>query len=139
MCRKQTQRGFALVIAVFIITVMAALGAYILTVGGVQHQTTVLTVQQMRALNAARSGVEWVTYRALQAQACPPAPIAAFKPAAPTLSGFTISVTCTESSHKISGDNVNFYLISATATAGVYGSPDYVSRHVQSLASGPAA
>ncbi|HET7306356.1 MAG TPA: agglutinin biogenesis protein MshP [Gammaproteobacteria bacterium] len=135
MRRKPTQEGFALVIAVFIITVMAALGAYILTVGGVQHQTTVLTVQQMRALNAARSGVEWATYRALQDQACPTAPIAAFKPAAPTLSAFTISVTCIESSHKISGDNVEFYVISATATAGVYGSADYVSRHVETTIS----
>lgn len=136
--RRRGQRGFALVLAVFVITVLAALGAYILTVSGVQHQTTILTLQQMRALNAARSGAEWVAYRALQDSTCPPSPIAAFKPGAPILSTFTISATCSETSHKIGGNTVNVYAIDATATSGTYGSPDYVSRQVRNFVNGPA-
>ncbi|HET7569967.1 MAG TPA: pilus assembly protein MshP [Gammaproteobacteria bacterium] len=138
--RPEQQQGFALVIAVFIITVLAALGAYILTVSSVQHQTTVLTLQQMRALNAARSGVEWVGYQALKSHACPPAPIADFKPGAPTLSGFTITdLTCSSTTHISHGNDINIYIIDATATAGTYGTSDYVSRHVRSIISGPAA
>lgn len=124
-------------LAVFVITVLAALGAYVLTISSVQHQTTVLTLQQTRALNAARAGVEWVSYEVVTTGNCPTPPIADFKPGARTLAAFTVTdITCTASTHTISGDNINVYVIDATATAGAYGSADYVSRHVRSIISG---
>lgn len=129
--RPEQQQGFALVIAVFIITVLAALGAYILTVSSVQHQTTVLTLQQMRALNAARSGVEWGSYEALKTHACPPS--ATMTPGTPTFSAFTVTVSCNASQHTVRGQKVNAYTIDSTATAGAYGSPDYVSRHIERI------
>ncbi|HET7370720.1 MAG TPA: hypothetical protein VFK45_07775 [Gammaproteobacteria bacterium] len=138
--RRKRQQGFALVLAVFVITVLAALGAYILTISGVQHQTSVLTLQQTRALNAARAGVEWLSYQVVTNQACPAAAsLADFQPGAPGLSAFTVSgLTCTQSTHKIGGDDINLYVIEATATAGSYGTPDFVSRHVRRIVSGAA-
>ncbi|HET6725125.1 MAG TPA: agglutinin biogenesis protein MshP [Gammaproteobacteria bacterium] len=136
---RRKEQGVALVLAVFIITVLAALGAYIVTVGSVQHQTIALTLQQTRALNAARAGAEWVSYQIAATGNCPAAPIADFDPGAPTLSAFTVTdITCNVTTHTISGGDINIYVIDATATAGAYDSPDYVSRHVRTIVSGPA-
>lgn len=125
------QGGFALVLAVFVITILAALGGYILTVGGVQHQTAVLTLQEARALNAARSGIEWGAYSALNGNC---KNIDPFPSSTSALSAFVVTVTCTpDGTHTIRGKTIDIYTIDATATNGELGTPDYVSRHVRTI------
>ena len=59
--------------------------------------------------------------------------------------GFTVTVTCTGSSHSVPAVTAGlgptssqaYYVVDITATAGVYGGPDYVSRHLQTKILGP--
>jgi len=59
-------RGFALILAVFLIVTLAAVGAYMLTVSNVQVETGVMDEQGARAYQAARAGIEWGAYQVLQ-------------------------------------------------------------------------
>lgn len=56
-------RGFAIVSAIFILVVLAALGAFIVNVSTSQHIGSALDVQGVRAYHAARAGIEWGLYR----------------------------------------------------------------------------
>lgn len=88
-------RGFAIVSAIFILIVLAALGAFILSISTSQQMGSLLDVQGVRAYHAARTGIEWGLYRQLRDGSCPGAGApTSFSPAAATLSGFTITVTC---------------------------------------------
>ena len=55
--------GFAIVSAIFILVVLAALGAFILNISTSQHIGSALDVQGIRAYQAARAGIEWGLYR----------------------------------------------------------------------------
>lgn len=134
---QSRQRGFGLVLAVFVLVVLAALGAYILTLGGMQHQTSMLTLQQTRALNAARSGIEWGAYRAVTDGNCSPATTLSLTAAG--VADFTVEVSCTQTQHQEGGKTIDLFVIDASATAGAYGSADYVSRHIRAVIAGGSA
>jgi Tfp pilus assembly protein PilX len=61
-------RGFAIVSAIFILVVLAALGAFIVNVSTNQQIGSTLDLQGVRAYQAARAGIEWGIY---QVQATP--------------------------------------------------------------------
>jgi MSHA biogenesis protein MshP len=84
--------GFAIFSAVFILVVLAALGAFILNISSGQQLGSTLDVQGARAYQAARAGIEWGLYQQMQGGAACPA--GNFVPGAPTLAGFTVSVSC---------------------------------------------
>ena len=63
------QSGFSLVTAIFLLVILASLGAFIVTISGVQQTSSALDVQGSRAYQAARSGIEWGTYQVLQTAA----------------------------------------------------------------------
>lgn len=86
-------RGFALVLALFLIVSLAAIGAYLLSVSNVQVETGIMDEQGARAYQAARAGLDWQAYRVLRDGVCDlaPPPI----PFAFNLSGFYAEVTCT--------------------------------------------
>lgn len=105
------QRGFAIVSAVFILVVLAALGAFMLSVSTSQQIGSALDVQGARAYQAARAGLEWGLYRQRQAGSCVGA--TSFNPGAATLSGFTVTVICAATPDAQSGPTT--YVITATA------------------------
>jgi MSHA biogenesis protein MshP len=90
-------RGFAIVSAIFILVVLAALGAFIVTVFGNQQAGSALDVLGVRAYQAARAGIEWGLYKQLQTVPASCAATSSFTPAAPSLSGFAVTVICTAS------------------------------------------
>ncbi len=90
---NRDQRGFTAVTAIFILVVLTALGAFILSVSTGQQIGSALDVQGVRTYEAARSGVEWGLYSQLRDGSC--AASTSFVPAAPTLSAYTVTVTCT--------------------------------------------
>ena len=104
-------RGFAIVSAIFILVVLAALGAFIVSVSTSQQVGSALDIQGVRAYQAARAGIEWGLYRQLQINSCVGA--TSFSPTASTLSGFTVTVTCMLALDPNSGPTV--YTITATA------------------------
>jgi MSHA biogenesis protein MshP len=120
------QRGSALVIALFLIVVVALLAAFGVTVGGSQRQSTTVSMMGDRALAAARSGVEWAGYRALVNKSCANRVLVLTEGA---LRGFRVIVQC--QLHTELPANKHDYAVSAEAQFGTYGSADYVSRKVQ--------
>jgi MSHA biogenesis protein MshP len=123
------QRGFSLVPALFLLVVLAALGVVAVRLAGVQHQTVVLAMQSGRAYAAARSGVEWSAYQALNSGSCSAATLSLTEGG---LSGFTVETDCSSTTHAEGPNTVNVYVIDAFAWSGSYGSPDYVSRRIRS-------
>jgi MSHA biogenesis protein MshP len=93
--RRQT--GFALLTAIFILVVLAGLGAAIMTVSSNQQISSAIDVQGARAYLAARAGVDWALYMEeqyyLPIHQCPPSP-SSFSPAASTMLGLVVTVTC---------------------------------------------
>jgi MSHA biogenesis protein MshP len=103
-------RGFAILSAIFILVVLAALGAFILSISSQQQTGSALDVQGARAYQAARAGLEWGLYRQLRDGSCANA---SFIPTATTLAGFTVSVTCSPTTDGSGGPTT--YAITATA------------------------
>lgn len=60
------QRGFTVIAAVFILVILAALGAFMVTVSSSQHMGSALDIQGAQAYRAAQSGIEWGLYKALK-------------------------------------------------------------------------
>jgi MSHA biogenesis protein MshP len=132
-----TARGFSLVVAIFVILVLAALGAFAIKIGLSQDQTATLDLLVARAQAAADSGIEYGANRVLKGGAgCAPTGTT-YTPltlATPGLSGFKITVTCTSTPHGLlSASNpipktYNVYALISVAQRGTYGTPDFVSR-----------
>jgi MSHA biogenesis protein MshP len=122
------QRGFALVAAIFLIVVLALLGIFLVRVSGVQNQTVNIALLGARAFEAARTGIEWGAFQALDSASCTTTTLNLTEGG---LDGFDVDVTCTSSTHTETGDTYNVYLLDVEARAGTYGTPDYVSRRMQ--------
>lgn len=103
-------RGFAILTAIFILVVLAALGAFILGVSSGQQIGSALDVVSARAYQAARAGVEWGLYKQLQSASCTAGPTS-FTPAGSTFAGLTVSVTCSS----VTDGGVTVYTLTSTA------------------------
>ena len=125
---RRRERGFSLVPALFLLIVLAALGAVAVRLTAVQQQTTVLAIQATRAYAAARAGVEAAIYDALVNGSCAASSIPLTEGG---LAGFVVDTSCASSSHQEGPDTTTVFVIEAFARAGTYGSPDYVSRRLR--------
>ena len=120
------QRGFSLVTAIFLLVVLSALGAMMLTFFTAQQQSSGLDVMGTRAYHAARAGVEWGAYQVLQAGNCV---ASSTLPLGGTLAPFNVTVTCQAQAYSEAAATVTVYRLTSTAKSG--GSPgqaDYVER-----------
>lgn len=124
MKRISRQRGMSIVVAIFLITVVASLAAFAVTVGTATRESENLQLQADRANSAARAGVEWGAYRALVNNNCVANP--AFNLTEAALRGFRVTVTCTpvgSALHPV-------YEINAFAQRSNFGAADYASSRV---------
>ncbi|MDO8291698.1 MAG: hypothetical protein Q7T29_02330 [Gallionella sp.] len=125
------QRGFSLVSAIFLLVVIAALGAFAVTLSTTQQQSSALDVLGARAYQAARTGIEWGAYQILRnGGACAAATTLPAGTLAGTLSGFDVTVNCVSTAHTEAGLPVTIYQLTSTATQGVIASPSYVERQM---------
>lgn len=133
--RVGRQRGFSLVTAIFLIVVLAAMGAYLVTISGVQHSTVAMGIHGARAYQAARTGIEWGTYQALNTAPgtmCNTAPMqTSFSLTSGALNGFSLRVTCQYTPQQERSVTYNVYVITSVASYGTFGSLDFVSRTLQ--------
>lgn len=116
----------SLVVAIFLIVVIALLSAFAVSMGAASSESTNLQLSADRARAAARAGLEWGAYRArVQGVSCPAPP----QPPASTrlnlnqsaLNGFRVTVTCQR-------NNANsVFDISAFAQRGNFGANNYAS------------
>ena len=130
------QRGFAIVTAIFLVVVLAALGAFMVTFSTVQQTTSALDVLGDRAYQAARAGMGWGVFQVTQGNACPTSPTTL-----PALAGdlalFSVTVTCVPSGPYTEGSaTFNLYLITSTAHYGTLGDATYVERQLTATIGG---
>lgn len=121
--RLKKQRGFSIVTAVFLVVVLALLGAFIVSVTGLQQSSQQLDVQGVRAYQAAHAGIEWGAYQVLDPNHtlgtaalpdCPASPTN-LSSLAQSLSVFTVTVTCAATSTTEGNRNIGAYQVVATA------------------------
>lgn len=128
-CVKDCQRGFSLVTAIFLLVVIAALGAFAVTLSTTQQQSSALDVLGSRAYQAARAGIEWGAYQVLQNNSCVASQPLAVLPG--TLANFNVTVDCVNTASTTeAGVPVKIYNLTSTAKQGTSPSPDYVERQM---------
>lgn len=135
--RQHRERGFAMVSAIFLMVVLALLGGLMVTMSNTQQISAVRDVVGTRAYYAARAGMEWGAFRAMQGGATGPCPFAsAALPNAVTATGFSVTVTCTDTGPQNEG-GADFYIyqITSTATTGTLGQHDHAERQLQAVLS----
>ena len=123
MTRRHRQRGVNLVAALFVLIVLAGLAAFIVTLAGVQHQTSALAAQSARAWYAAQGGLELAAYQSLDNQQC--------QTPSETIEGLEVSTSCESSSHQEGGTEVLIFELTATAEGGSTEAGDRVRRQVR--------
>jgi MSHA biogenesis protein MshP len=128
------QRGFALMLAVFMIVTLAAIGVYLLTVSTAQVEAGTQEEQGTRAYQAARTGIEWGAFRVLRTPPCPPDTTLVLTGG---LAGFFVRVQCDTVGNETEGTTtVDVIRITATGcnqTPCTPGAPTrtYVERQLQ--------
>jgi MSHA biogenesis protein MshP len=125
---RDNQGGFSLVSAIFLLVVLAALGAYAVRLATLQQQSVTAGLRAAQAFEAAKAGVAWAAYRALNVGTCASESLTLTEGAT---AGFRVSVQCTQSTHVEGTATVRVFVLAVRAEAGVYGGPDYVSRRLQ--------
>lgn len=123
------QRGFSIVTAVFLLVVLAAMGVFMVTFSNVQHVTSAQDLQGVRAYQAARAGIEWGAYKAVNSSCVASTPL---PPLGGALAGFTVTVMCTAYGPYTEGSTaVRIYDITSTSQQGTLGSIAYVERQLR--------
>jgi MSHA biogenesis protein MshP len=139
MIVKNLQRGFSLISAIFLLVVLSALGAAMVSFSSSQNQSLAMDVMGSRALQAANAGIEWAAYNIISSPGF--SGVNTFGPTSGnpllgTLAPFEVSVTCAATAHSDavaagSGvENIWSYEIAASAAFGTAGTPGYVERRV---------
>lgn len=132
--RSRRQAGFAIVSAIFILVVLAVLGAAMVSISTSQQTGSAQDIQGARAYQAARAGLEWGLYKVQSTAAynfgytssnpndrrCQDGTLGpsttSFQPAASTLSGFTVTVTCRGTTDGAGGPTVFSVVATACST-----------------------
>jgi MSHA biogenesis protein MshP len=125
---ESRQAGFSIITGIFLIVVLALLGAFIVSVTGLQQSSQQLDVQGVRAYQAARTGIEWSAWQVLDPNnalnpvtcspivmpTCPTSPTD-ISSLAESLSPFTVRITCTETAATEGNRDIRVFEIVATA------------------------
>ena len=122
------QAGFSLVAVIFLIVVLAALGAFAVQIAMTQYQAASTEMLEARTQAAAEAGIEYGTNVALQRATCAGTKTLNLTQAA--FKGFVVTVTCNATTHQVAGQNYPVYALTAAATNSSYGEPEYVARNV---------
>lgn len=144
MRTARSEHGVALVSAIFLLVVLAAVGAFMLNLSGVEQSTTNRALLAARAHYAARAGIEWGIHRARNATATmcavsPAVSTTSFTPTGSGFDGFNIAVSCTYTVHNEAGVGLtspfNVFFITSTATHGSPGDLEHAERRVEATVS----
>lgn len=143
MMGRTAERGVGLVTAIFLLVILSSLAIALLSIGVANQTAAALDVQGARAYQAARAGIEWGLYQNLRtaSRRCD-ASYTLSMPAASSLNGFIVTVTCARQRDLAPSDPaaLDRWLITATAcnlqpAGGICpnasNSPDYVQRRIE--------
>ena len=132
-------RGFSLVTAIFLLVVLSALGAVMVTFFTVQQQSAAVDIMGSRAYQAARAGIEWAalgvsaTAQGTLWAGCAGGATIPVNQMSGTMAPFSVVVTCTSTLATQGSTTIYVYSINSIATGpngAAVGSPDYVSRTI---------
>lgn len=123
---RRIQRGFAAVAAIFLLVVLAALGAFMVSISSSQQLSSAQDLQGSRAYWVARAGLEWAIGSLSAVPAGCPTPPSPF-----VLHGFTLVLTCGSASFNEAGVTRVIYSLTSRASLGTgVGSIGFVERSV---------
>lgn len=126
------QHGFGLVAAMFLIIIIAGAIAAMWRISATQTATSSLALQQTRAYQAARAGLEWGIYQFVNDASCSTPENDPIR-----LDSFAIKVECLNTNawratyndfSEEEPSSINIQRIAATAEYSSPGSPDYAYR-----------
>lgn len=148
------QRGFSLITAIFLLVILAMLGAFMITLSTTQNVTAAQDFQGSQAFRAARAGIEWAATRICNgagvanpdypaSTSCPTLPLTAC-PAASTsmaVGNYTVTVACIMNAdasgatiYDEGGTSRYIFWITSTAITGAsVGSIGYIERSVNAF------
>lgn len=124
---RRHARGFSLVTGIFLLVVLAALGAFMVVFTGLQQKTVQDDVLGVRAYYAARAGANWAMFRALDPDNTIAPGAAAFTTCAQasgaialgslggSLAPFAVTIGCNETPATEANRELRIYQITATA------------------------
>lgn len=128
------QSGFSLIAAIFLIVVLAALGAFAVQVAMSQYQAATSEVLQARAQAAAAAGIEYQANLALHRTPSLCLASSTLNLTRGALTGFVVTLACSATTHQIytgvTPTQYTVYALTASASEGTYGTRDYVTRTV---------
>lgn len=129
------QRGFAAIVAVFILVVLGGLGAVLVTVFSGQQRSAAFDALGTEAYQAARTGIELGAHQATSG-ACANSSF--------QLGTIRVDVQCTSSTHDEASQTVTVYQITATACNRAVCPTDadgvtYVERQLRATVASSAA
>jgi MSHA biogenesis protein MshP len=130
MNRRIRQRGMSLVVAIFLIVIIASLAAFAVTVGTATRESTNLQLLADRAQAAAHAGTEWAAYRARVNGVCTNQVLNLTQGA---LRGFRVTVTCGVPTplHTEGALTYNVFDVTSRAQLGNFGAANYTSRTIE--------
>jgi len=126
---RPAARGFTLITAVFLIVVLTALAAFMITITTTQRQTSTLSVLGSRAFFASQSGMERAIHSVLSGGTCFGSPLI-FNLTGGATNGFQVVLSCQERPVSEGPDNFRVYALQSVASRGTVGTPDFVSRTI---------
>ena len=100
-------RGFAAIVAVFILVVLGGFGAVLVTVFSAQQRNSAFDSLGIQAYQAARTGIEVGAYQATNGAGCANAGF--------QLDSMRVDVQCVASTHDEAAQTVNVFEITVTA------------------------
>jgi MSHA biogenesis protein MshP len=115
------EKGFAIIVALFVLVTLAGLGAAMLSVTTSQHSGQAQDILAVRALQAARSGLDWGVFQVSNntagtfATTCASGPASQTLSALPGLTGFWVDVGCTSTAYSEGLASPRIYALVATA------------------------
>jgi Tfp pilus assembly protein PilX len=120
----------SLVVAILLITVIASLAAFAVTVGTATRESENLQLQADRAMSAARAGLEWAAYRMRVAGVCPAGSVT-FPLNQGALSGFRVTVTGLSNTGLHAPLNYRVCNVRSFAQWSNFGANNYASRTIE--------
>ena len=125
----RSARGFSLPTAIFLLVILALLGAFMVSLSTTQSITSAQDVLGSRAYRAARGGIEWALFNLK-----PPATTCPAASTALTIDGLSVTVACSVTAHDEGGTTRYVFLVTSTAIAGgAIGSLGRVERMVRTF------
>ena len=147
MCHKrrsilrQTESGFSLVSAIFLLVIIAALGVFMLSLSTMSQTSSGQDLQGSKAYRAANAGLEWGAFLVMTPEntsfnlGTAQAPYVCAAPMtmpslAGALQGFTVTMSCTMNATVEGGNTLRVYQVTAVATWGTLNTPHYIERSI---------